>query len=284
MGDRDYLHYGFDGGGHRTSPFWATHRGTKGAIVLLAALHLVFAILARANYDAYNAIYRQLALSPEGLLSGKIWQLVTYALMHSVGGIWHILINCLMLWWFGQMVESRLGTKRFLYFTLAGAAIGGVAYVAWQLAAGRAGYVIGASGAAMALLILGTFWYPTTQLLFMFVIRMPLWIGAAILVGMDVLRALAGSDSGIAFQAHLGGALWGWIYYRYGPRIEGVFARIDKAADAAQRKKDRRREEQNRDLKLEVDRILDKVNRDGMTALTDEEKKFLKSASKKLSG
>ena len=37
------------------------------------------------------------------------------------------------------------------------------------------------------------------------------------------------------------------------------------------------------ELRQEIDRILDKVNREGMTALTDQERKFLKRASKKLS-
>ena len=74
----------------------------------------------------------------------------------------------------------------------------------------------------------------------------------------------------------------GWLYYRFGNRIEGVFNKIDRMADKADRKKQRKREEQNSDLRAEVDRILDKVNKEGMHALTDDERSFLKKASKKL--
>ncbi|MHC4449931.1 MAG: rhomboid family intramembrane serine protease [Planctomycetota bacterium] len=282
MGDRDYLHSSYDDGGHRTAPFWGTNRGTKACVIGLAGIHLVLAVISRAAPDAYDAIYRALALSPEGLLSGKIWQLVTYALMHSVGDLWHILINCLVFWWFGQMVEGRLTTKRFLYFCLGASVFGGLIFVAWGLVTGVASSVIGASGVTMALLVLGACWYPNVQILLFFILRMKLWVAAAILVGLDLLGALRSSSSEVAYAAHLGGAAWGWLFYRYGNRIEGVFKKIDRMADKADRKKQRKREEQNSDLRAEVDRILDKVNKEGMHALTDDERSFLKKASKKL--
>jgi membrane associated rhomboid family serine protease len=284
MGDRDYFHHDFDTGHHRPSSFFATHRGTKFAIIALAVIHIAMAILQRASFESYNAVVDALALSPEGLLGGKIWQLVTYAFLHDQGGLWHILINCLVLWWFGTMVEGRLGTKRFVYFCLSAAAIGGLAFVAWGLITGAANPVIGASGVTMALLVLAACWYPHTPILFMFVLRMPLWVAAAVFVGLDLLNALTLTVSTVAYTAHLGGAAWGWIFYRYGGRIEGVFGKIDRMADKVEKKKQRKRETRDRDLRLEVDRILDKVNREGMTALTDEERKFLKSASKKLNG
>jgi len=284
MGDRDYFHHDFDGGHGRGSSFWATHRGTKAAVIGLAAIHLVMAILSRASFDSYVAILDFLALGPEGLLRGKIWQLVTYALVHDQGGLWHILINCVVFWWFGQMVESRIGTRRFVYFCLASAAVGGLAFVAWGLITGTASPVIGASGVTMAQLVLAACWYPRSEILFMFIFRMQLWIAAAILVALDLLGVLSSTRSDVAYAAHLGGAGFGYLYYRFGHRIERVFSKIDRMADEAEKKKRRKRELKNHELRLEVDRILDKVNREGMNALTDEERRFLKSASKKLSG
>ncbi|MHC4941011.1 MAG: rhomboid family intramembrane serine protease [Planctomycetota bacterium] len=282
MGDRDYLHYDYGDGGRRTSPFWATNRATKACVIGLAVVHLIMAIIARAAPRTYVAIEDFLALSPEGLLSGKIWQLVTYSLLHSQGGIWHILINCLVFWWFGQMVENRLGTKRFIYFCLAASVVGGLMFVGWGLVTGIANGVIGASGVTMALLVLCAFWYPKLEILFMFFLRMKLWIVAAILVGLDLLNALQSTGGPVAYTAHLGGALWGFLYYRYGPNIDGLFRKIDRMADEAERKKQRKKQAQSADLRAEVDRILDKVNREGMHALSDEERSFLKKASKKL--
>jgi membrane associated rhomboid family serine protease len=283
MGDRDYFHHDFDVG-RRASALWASHRGTKIAIALLAGIHLAMALVRWISVDAYVAVYDQLALSPEGLLSGKLWQLVTYALLHDHGTIWHILINCLVLWWFGSMVETRMTTKRFAYFCLSAAVVGGLAHVAWGLATGVASSVVGASGVTMALLVLGACWYPTAQILLFFVLPMPLWLAASIFVALDLLGALGSMTSNVAYAAHLGGAAWGFLFFRFGNRIEGVFRRIDRMAEKAERSKQRKRESRDQDLRAEVDRILDKVNREGMTALTDEERRFLKNASKKLSG
>ena len=282
MGDRDYFQHDYDGGHHRSSPFLATNPATKVIVIGLAVIHLLLALIANFSPDTYRAIFHALALSPEGLLSGKIWQLVTYALLHDQGSFLHILFNCLVLWWFGQMVEPRLSTRRFVYFCIAAATAGGLAYVAWGLVRGVAAPVIGASGVTMSLLVLAACWYPRAQILFFFVLRMPLWVAAAIFVALDLLGALGSMSGGVAYAAHLGGAAWGWIFFRYGRSIEGVFNKIDRMADKAAMKKQRKDHSRETELRAEVDRILDKVNREGMTALTEAERKFLKSASKKL--
>ena len=49
-----------------------------------------------------------------------------------------------------------------------------------------------------------------------------------------------------------------------------------------QRERARASEHKEREMREELDRILDKVNREGMPALSDEEKRFLKSASDRL--
>lgn len=284
MGDRDYFHHDFKGGRPPLSALFAHHRGTKIAIVVLVAIHIALAVVRSISVNAYVAVYDQLALSPEGLLSGKLWQLVTYSLLHSQKDLWHILINCLVFWWFGQMVEGRLTTKRFVYFCLAAAVVAGFVHVAWGLATGVASSVIGASGVTMALLVLGACWYPRVQILLFFILAMPLWLAATIFVLLDLLRALGAGSGDVAYAAHLGGAAWGYLFFRYGNRIEGVFRRIDRMADEAERRKRRKQEARDADLRREMDRILDKVNRDGLTALTDEERKFLQNAGKKLSG
>lgn len=282
MGDRDYLHSSYDDGGHRTGPFWGTNRGTKACVIGLAVIHIVLTVVARASPSTYRAIEDFLALSPEGLLSGKIWQLVTYSMLHSQAGLWHILVNCLIFWLFGRMVENRLGTKRFLYFCLASSVAGGLLFIGWGLLMGVANSVIGASAITMAMLVLGAFWYPNLEILFMFFLRMKLKFVAGILFAIDLLNAIQSTGGEVAYAAHIGGALWGFLYFRYGSKIDGVFRKIDKMADDADRKKQRKQESKNSDLRAEVDRILDKVNREGMHALTADERSFLKKASKKL--
>ena len=66
------------------------------------------------------------------------------------------------------------------------------------------------------------------------------------------------------------------------PLTVDEISNIDAMAEKSARKKQRKNQAKNSELRKEVDRILDKVNKEGMSALTDEEKKFLKNASRKL--
>ncbi|MHC4955154.1 MAG: rhomboid family intramembrane serine protease [Planctomycetota bacterium] len=282
MGDRDYFHHSYEG--PRKSSFWATHAGTKGLLIGLGVIHILMAVLSRVDIDAYIGVVRVLALSPERLLSGWIWQLLTYALLHDLSSIFHILFNCLVLWWFGSMVEGRMGLRRYLGFCAAATVVGGLAQVGFQLAVGSAGATMGASGFVMGLTILAACWNPRVEILLFFVLRVQLWVAAVVIVGINLVGMLTSSGGGTAFAAHLGGALYGWIYFKYGNRIEGVFASIDRMAAKADRKKERKKDATNAELRQEIDRILDKVNREGMTSLSDQERKFLKRASKKLNG
>ena len=279
MGDRDYFHSSF-GNAPRRSIF-ATDPGTKGIIVGLIAIHLLVLIIRSVDFDAYNSLIRALALTPSRVLQGWIWQLLTMAVLHDPLSLLHLGFNCLFIWWFGRMVEQRLSLRQYLGFCAAAAVTGSLAYMLWAVGTGSAAPAYGASGFSMGLTILAACWNPRTEILFFFVIRMQLWVVAVILVLIDTMQALAGSP-GVAHAVHLGGALYGWIYFRHGTRIEGVFDGIDRMAETSRRKKQGKDDARNRELRKEIDRILDKVNREGMSALTEEERKFLKSASKKL--
>lgn len=140
--------------------------------------------------------------------------------------------------------------------------------------------MIGASGFDFGLLILAALWYPRLTVLVMFVFPAPLWALAAVF-GFIELSMLFESD-GVAHSAHVAGGLYGLLYYRYGGRIDRIFSALDGWREKQRR---RRREEERRaaeELRGEVDRILDKVNREGMGALTDRERRALKEASERL--
>ena len=119
--------------------------------------------------------------------------------------------------------------------------------------------------------------------LLFFVFPVKLWVLAVIVVLIDVIGLLS-TQGDVAHAAHLGGALYGYLYFRYGSRVRGVFDAIDRHADKRAAQNELKRRGQEAELRLEVDRILDKINRDGESALTDEERRFLKEASRKLRG
>src|SRR5229473_555763 len=66
------------------------------------------------------------ALIPEAVthhIPPRIWQPFTYIFMH--GGLFHLLINMLMLWMFGRDLELVWGKRRFLnYFCICGVGAG----------------------------------------------------------------------------------------------------------------------------------------------------------------
>ena len=73
----------------------------------------VFSPSAEARFQAY------LGLVPYAVVHGYIWQLGTYIFLHA--GIWHLLINLLVLWMFGRDLERTWGARKFYsYFFLCG--------------------------------------------------------------------------------------------------------------------------------------------------------------------
>ena len=64
--------------------------------------------------------------------------------------------------------------------------------------------------------------------------------------------------------------------------VDRLFDKIDDADERRRTKKAEKTAREQRELRRELDRILDKVNREGMPSLTSAERKFLKDASNKL--
>lgn len=279
MPERPYMRSDFGDGGR--SPFWATYPATKALIIGLIAIHLFRALLARASPDAWRAVYEIFLLHPErALKSFYIWQLATCALFHAPG-LMHLLFNALMIFFFGRMVEQRLGMKSYLYFCLAAAVTSSLAFLLESAILDQVNPMLGASGVAMGLIVLVALWYPRTTVLVFFVLPMPLWIVAVLAVVMNLLMLLE-LQGGIAHSAHLGGALYGFLYYRYGGRFGRIFQSIDNMAEKQRHRKAQHTKAREAELRREVDRILDKVNREGMASLSKEERRFLKDASEKL--
>ncbi len=276
MSDRDYWR---DTEG-RPSGFWATYPATKAILIGLAGVHVVMKVIAAVDPPTAYAIFDFLALSPADVLRRlHVWQLVTYAVLHT--RIWHLLVNALGIWFFGRLVEQRLGTRRYLTFALGTVVAGSLGFLLLAALQDRTNPMIGASAFDFGALVLAAFWYPRLVILVFFVLPAPLWAAAALFAFIEAMMLLEQSD-GIAHAAHLGGALYAFVYHRYGDRFDGLFSALDRWQAKRRLRhadEDRRAAEK---LRGEVDRILDKVNRDGMTALTDAERRALKEASARL--
>jgi membrane associated rhomboid family serine protease len=159
--------------------------------------------------SAYIGYY--FGLTPVNVVHGWIWQLVTYSILHA--GIMHLLGNMIGLWMFGSAIESAWGTRRFLelyWLGVVGAALTTVVLSYSHLLGDPTRPTIGASGGVFAILIAFGVLFP-----FPFLLKAKYFVGILIVVTL----ALAMSGGGqVAYVAHLGGLLFGYLYVRRGPK------------------------------------------------------------------
>ena len=103
------------------------------------------------NY-ATDEFYHHVSLSLDGIKSGKVWTLVTYALFHHPHYHSHLLINCLMLFYYGGRLCHIFSTKKMLQILTYGIIVGGIAHILIILITGNDIILIGISGGTFALL------------------------------------------------------------------------------------------------------------------------------------
>jgi hypothetical protein len=115
----------------------------------------------------------------------------------------------------------------------------------------------------------------------MFIVPMPMWLIAIIYVGYDVFGAIGRIDN-TAFTAHLGGALFAFIYFRSGWRLERLLPTGDLLKRLTPKPKLRVHDPESTDDSIEdqVDAILKKIQEQGRASLTRQERRILEEASK----
>ena len=139
-----------------------------------------------------------------------IWQFVTYMFLH--GGVFHILINMLMLYMFGNELERFWGTRRFLqYYFITGI---GAGVCSWIVGINSMGITIGASGAIYGLLLAYGVIYPNRIIFLNFLFPIKVKWFVLILGAVAFFSSVSGSNPGIAHIAHLGGMLIGYVYLK----------------------------------------------------------------------
>ena len=214
----------------------------------------------------------------------EVFTLLTYGLLHAPHDIWHILGNMFTFWLFGRELEQRYGSREFAVFYLASVLIGGLAFSAVETLSGGANSVIGASAGSVAVTILYAFNYPHRTILFMFFLPMPMWVLGCFIVAQDLLRAV-GSDSQVAFAAHLGGAAFAFAYYRRRWRLSDRLPHGFKLPSFKRRPNLRVYQDDEpagpQKAALRVDELLKKVHQGGLDSLSNAERKELERESRR---
>ncbi len=209
--------------------------------ILILAVQLAVTLAGGKDGQPAGSWFEMFGLSREGVLSGKIWQLVSYGFLH--GGWWHAGLNAAFILLIGSRTEHMVGSPTVIKVMVAGLITGGVFHLLFS-----SGLLVGISGGCMALLLLLTTLSPQSRM-------MPLPVSARILgagimaaeliltlvdpaLGLPALskigRGLEDLGLGSWFQlghaCHFGGGLVGWVTGRWllRPRISLKRLRRDR--------------------------------------------------------
>jgi membrane associated rhomboid family serine protease len=187
---------------------------------LIAVNTLVFLYTLRLGTRGSEALYQSYALIPARLSLTSPWTLATLLTSAFLHGSWfHLISNMWTLFIFGDNVEDRMGSGRYLVFYLTAGVVAGLVQVLFG--AGSTVPTIGASGAIAGVLGAYLVLFPHSRVITFIPIFILPWlveIPAVIYLGIWFLSQLssglldlgaAGAFSGIAWWAHIGGFTFG---------------------------------------------------------------------------
>ncbi|HSG67719.1 MAG TPA: rhomboid family intramembrane serine protease, partial [Bacteroidales bacterium] len=241
-----------------------------------------------------------LPASPELLLI-RPWTIITYMFLHI--SFWHILFNMLWLYWFGKIFAQYLNERQLLTTYILGGIAGGLLYILTfnvlpvfedTLPLARA---LGASASVMAIVMAISLFVPNFSINLLFIGRVKIFYLALALFVIDFFMIRHGNAGG--HIAHIGGALYGFIYVHYlrrGKDLSRMFPsfrfkkrtrpfKVKKGkADVHTPQRPSTDDEYNRqrvEKQKKIDSILDKISRSGYDSLSKEEKEILFNNSNK---
>lgn len=279
-------------------------------IVVNAAIFLIVNLIAHLFLGGNEgALLEWLALP--ALLNDFIWvpwSIISYMFLH--GGLWHVVFNMYLLFWFGRIFGDFMGDKRLASLFFMGGIAGGILYLLVYNLLFLGGeqmpstILIGSSAAVMAIVVASGARFPdyTVHLLFFGAVKLK-YLALVIFLISTVLDFTSNMGGKIA---HIGGAAMGYIYvrglqqnkdyalafYNWFDAIANLFKRRPKlrvvSSDAQKQTannsatKTKQNETSNKaDIQAKTDAILDKISKSGYDNLTKEEKEFLFKLSKK---
>jgi membrane associated rhomboid family serine protease len=262
-------------------------------IAVWLLIRIVFVIYSLSGADG-SPILEWLALpaSFETFIS-RPWTIFTYMFLHF--DFLHILFNALWLYWFGKIFLEYHNPQRLLSLYLLGGFLGGtffmLAYNIFPLFQNSIHFsqLLGASASVIAIVIAISVYVPNHLIHLIFIGPVKIkWI--ALVSVVIYIVGLSGENAGGNF-AHLGGALWGWIYMSRlmaGHDISAGFNRIVDKLFIWRRPKKKLKVKYNNPTKPEyeynrsklqqqeeINRILDKISKSGYDSLTSNEKEML---------
>ncbi len=184
------------------------------AICLLLQLLFGVAVNVLRSSLAWELYSQVFVLSLAQLQHGHVWTLLTYGIVHDLADPFHVLFNCLALFYFMPLFEKRQGSRATVRFLLVAILAGGILQSLWQLVdvhwlGGEPAGTVGISAAVMAFIAAFGWQQPNARVQLMLVVPLEARWLAPIGLGVDFVLFVSGSH--VAFFAHLGGYLAAWF-------------------------------------------------------------------------
>ncbi|HBG77903.1 MAG TPA: hypothetical protein DDW84_03495 [Phycisphaerales bacterium] len=204
----------------------------------------------------------------------QVWRLVGYQFLHDLHDPLHLIMNMVGLYFLGPTLERFWHSKKFLIFYLLCGVAGGLSYLALSYfpQVGR-GQLVGASGAILGMLAACAILFPQF-VVFIFIFPVPIRVASALFMMFYVINIFTGGANAGGDAAHLAGMLLGGGYVYLWPRLKNRYRPAIHSDNWEVRFK------AYSEIQREVDRILEKVAKQGIGSLTKQEKKTLAEATK----
>jgi len=192
-------------------------------LMLLTFVAEIVVIRTTSDETLFRSLFVLTSENPE-----YVWTWVTSVFSHSPVSFFHILGNGIVLFFFGPIVERRVGSKAFAVLFLASGMAAGLTQIGFGFLIGSpVSGVLGASGAVMAIMAVLTVLNPDLRVYLYFILPVPIWVITIGYAGLSVVGALSPGTNilggNIAHFAHLTGLVIGFVYGEYVKR-RGVSA------------------------------------------------------------
>lgn len=208
------LGYFNSGGG---PPFWRTEYWSATMWIIV-----ITSILSVLDMFLLGGISQFAALSLNGIRHFRLWQIVTYQVLHA--GPFHLIFNMLWLWMLGPVVEPLLGKSRYLMLYIASGVTGGALFLLFE-AYGIGGVdpraiLVGASGSILGVMAAAVCVAPRMPIRFWFPpITVHLWVLFLVAIVLALLAIRTWSDNAGGEAAHLGGAAAGLLAFTFRKKL-----------------------------------------------------------------
>ena len=268
------------------------------AVFLTVRIAYVFFYLFKVDFNLLEWLALPSSLTE---LATRPWTLVTYMFLHF--DFLHILFNLLWLYWFGKIFMMYFDERKLLGTYVIGGLLGGICYVLAYNSfpafaeAGQQSILLGASASIIAIVIAAAVYAPnlSVNLLLISSFMGPIKIIWIALVSLLIyFIGISGTNAG-GNIAHIGGALWGFIYMsqlKRGRDITSHFnnllfkigslfkpkkrkLKVSFRNNPTQKMTDWEYNKTKKEEKEDINNILDKIGKSGYDSLNKQEKEIL---------